>query len=440
MNPIAAFAILVAVVIFAVWGCNKIRNFDLSEAVFGAGRSGSAGSGYGGAGPVPEPASEPAASSEVRDQPQNLDDQLDEPSEEASIEQDGIAVAAFAAAATLADEVFADSGGYAAAGPDSLNEIAASRGESLSMTFTEAVSDSPSAVSVAAPATAGGSWGLAVWSPSGCHVMSKNPLQGTYRAQLAPDAAEWCTGEWARQDYDSRPWWGGDRSGAPLAVWTYQQPDTDPFEPFQPADEQELARMGDDLAAAVATVAAYLVDEMLELDGSYTKATPDALNQIGAERGWPVPMFFQAEESNSPLAVSVDAPTDADSSWGLAVWSPGGCLLVAKDPTHGTFEARLKPQAPSGCSGASARGDYDAARGEAGDRPDTPPLEWMRLDTDYTAPADEEPGDEESPDDDNSPADDTLNGDSESSPITDTPTDDDTGSPPDKDSSDDPPA
>ena len=312
-------------------------------------------------------------------------------------------MAAFAAAARLAEEVLARDGNYLNATPDSLNEVANSRGELLPVTFTDAASDGPSTVSVSTPTTPGGSWGLAVWSPSGCLVMSRHPLQGTYRAELEPDAAGWCTGEWARQDYDSRPWWEGDRTGDPKAVWTHQPPEADPAEPYIPVDEQELAQMGEELAEAVATVAAGLADEILERDGSYTDATPDVLNEMGADRGWLVPMYFQTEESNTPLAVSVEAPVDADGSWALAVWSPGGCLLVAKDPVHGTFDSRLSPQADSPCGGAWAAGDYNAHHGEEGDRPGTAPLEWNRANGDDTGPTDD--ADEEAPSDDDTPSD-----------------------------------
>ena len=142
-----------------------------------------------------------------------------------------------------------------------------------------------------------------------------------------------------------------------------------------------------------------LADEVLGRDGNYTGATPDALNEVGADRGWLFPIYFQTDESNTPLAVSVEAPADADGSWALAVWSPGGCLLVAKDPVHGTFDSRLGPQATSPCSGAWATGDYNADRGEEGDRPGIPPLEWNRSNGD-TEPTD-------APDADTSPDDNT---------------------------------
>ena len=417
--------VLIAIVILVIWGCNKLQNLTLEDLGLSGGSSGRASSGFSSPAPAPQPAREAAASTPAEepaegqfDEPLEVADAVPELSEDERIAQNESAVAAFATAARLAEDVLARDGSFSDAGPDPLSELAASRGEPVTAIFTAEVSDSPSTVSVSAPTTPGGSWGLAVWSPSGCLLMSKHPLQGTYRSELEPGSAAWCAGDWARDDYDRRPWWGGDRMGAPRAVWTYQPADADPAEPYTPADEQELARMGDELAEAVASVAAGLADEMLERDGSYMGATPDTLNEIGADRGWPVPIFFQAEESTSPLAVSVDTPAEADGSWGLAVWSPGGCLLVAKDPAHGTFNARLSPQSTSRCSGAWARDDYGKDRGAAGDRPGVPPLQWNRAGGGDTAPTDDTSTD--SPDDDTGPAGDAP----DAEPDTDTPTDD----------------
>ena len=416
---------LIGLVIVGIWGCNQIRNFSLEEFL-GLGGDSSSRSDSWYSSPAPNSRSgSTSATQSARDtassaaaDPDQETSEADEAapalSEEALITQNEAAVAAFAAAARLAEEVFARDGNYLGATPDTLNEVAAGRGESLPVTFTDSVSNSPSTVSIAVPAASGGSWGLAVWSPSGCLLMSKHPLQGTYRAELEPDSAEWCTGEWARQDYDSRPWWGGDRTGDPRAVWTHQPPEADPAEPYVPVDEQELAQMGDDLAEVVAAVAASLADEVSERDGNYLGATPDALNEMGADRGWLVPMYFQTDESNTPLAVSVEAPVDADGSWSLAVWSPGGCLLVAKDPVHGTFGSRLSPRAGSPCSGAWAADDYRADPGEEGDRPGIPPLEWNRANRDGTEPIDtpdeDTPADTDSSSDGDEPTGDTSSG------------------------------
>ena len=364
---------LVAIVILVVWGCNEIRDGSDRPQFSGEQATRSAGPYVT---DTPSRRSTEESTSRVR------------LSEEEQTEQEATATVSFAAAAELAEEVFTSTGGYADTEPVLMNELAAGRDWWLAMSFTEATSDLPTTVSVAAPVAEDGSWGLAVWSPLGCHLMSKHPLQGTFRAQLEPDDAEWCTGDWARRDYYLQPWWEGDRIGSPRAIWTFQQPDTDLLQQFKPADEEELVQRGDKIAAFVASTASNLADEMLERDGGHIGATPDALSHAGASRDWLVPINFQAEESNSPLVASVDAPTEVDGSWGLAVWSPGGCLLVAKDPALGTFLAQLSPEASTGCSATSARSDYDASRGEEGDRPGDPLLNWKLLGADDNASAD----------------------------------------------------
>ena len=102
----------------------------------------------------------------------------------------------------LADNIFARTGTYADASPDVLNELILAIDEQSSVTVTGAVSDSPSTVSVSTPTTPDGSWGMAVWSPLGCQVIAKHPMQGTYQRQVEPDFEGPCAGYWARLDFD----------------------------------------------------------------------------------------------------------------------------------------------------------------------------------------------------------------------------------------------
>ena len=165
MSAGGGLGVLIAIVILVIWGCNKLQNLTLEDLGLSGGSSGRASRGFSSPAPAPAPArgtvSSPA-DEEPAKEPLEMADVVPELSAEERIAQNASAVAAFATAARLADDVFARDGSYAAAGPDALNEIAVSQGESLPVNFTDAVSNSPSIVSVSAPTAPEGSWGLAV--------------------------------------------------------------------------------------------------------------------------------------------------------------------------------------------------------------------------------------------------------------------------------------
>lgn len=307
-------------------------------------------------------------------------------SDEERLEQEEAASAAFAAAAALADEAFDRDGDYVSADLDSFNGIAENSGGLLPLRFTAGASTSPFVVSVSAPSSSGDSWGMAVWSPLRCRMMTKHPEHGTYQAELNSDSTASCSGMLARRDYDLQAGWAGDRPGAPPAVWTHRPADSDPGAPYSPVDQAELVEAGDGIAALTLKVGTDHADDALARDGDYTGATVTAINDALGDPGPFLALSFSEDDSTSPVGASIGTPSSSDGVWAIAVWSPSGCLLVAKDPAHGTFNAVLPPGLSERCSGTWARDDYSKTTGAEGDRADTPVLRWSQQTSD-TAPA-----------------------------------------------------
>ena len=170
--------ILLGLIVFAAWGCERLVDWTLVELG------------------LRSPSSEGSSTGSTRIEPAL-------PAAEAEhIEQHETAIAALVRVEVLADNIFARNGTYADVSPDVLNELIIAIDEQSPVTVTGAASDSPSTVSVSTPTTPDGSWAMAVWSPFGCVIIAKHPMHGTYQREVEPDFPVECSGNWARQDFD----------------------------------------------------------------------------------------------------------------------------------------------------------------------------------------------------------------------------------------------